>query len=355
MKTYPIQERIDMILAIGECLENCLLASRVYAQKYPDRNHPNKLVFKRLLHEFRRTGSVAYENANRPKPIIGNEENEFLIMGSIIENPHTSQRKIERDTGISRRSISRVIKKYKFHPYRIQMHQELYEIDFHRRIEFCLWVLDKFSEDEHFLDSILFCDESTFHNNGLVNRHNFHYYSDVNPHFFRILDHQNRWSVNVWGGIIGTQVIGPYFFDGNLNGQKFLQFLRDDLPELLENVPLNIRQRMWLQLDGAPAHFKFSVRQFLNMCFPNKWIGRGGPKNWPARSPDLTCLDFFLWGYLKNEVYDTPPTTLENTKERIRAAFRRVTPQMLLNVKQSFIERVVLCIQQDGRHFEHLL
>lgn len=71
-------------------------------------------------------------------------------------------------------NISGVIKKYKFHPYLIQMHQELYEIDFHRRIEFCLWVPDKFSEGEHFLDYILSSEEPTFHNNGLVNGLNSH-------------------------------------------------------------------------------------------------------------------------------------------------------------------------------------
>jgi hypothetical protein len=40
--------------------------------------------------------------------------------------------------------------------------------------------------------------------------------------------------------------------------------LRDVFPELLEEVPLAIRQRMWLQHDGAPAHFSLSVRDHLN-------------------------------------------------------------------------------------------
>jgi hypothetical protein len=34
-----------------------------------------------------------------------------------------------------------------------------------------------------------------------------------------------------------------------------------------------------------------------------RWIGRGGSITWPPRSPDLTPLDFFLWGYAKNIVY----------------------------------------------------
>ncbi|KAJ4429330.1 hypothetical protein ANN_26334 [Periplaneta americana] len=36
-----------------------------------------------------------------------------------------------------------------------------------------------------------------------------------------------------------------------------------------------------------------------------RWIGRGGPVAWPAQSPDLTPLDFFLWGCMKEKVYQT--------------------------------------------------
>lgn len=61
IKMYPVQERIDMILIIGECEENCLLASRVYAQKYPERSHPDKRSFEKLLETFRQSGSVVYK------------------------------------------------------------------------------------------------------------------------------------------------------------------------------------------------------------------------------------------------------------------------------------------------------
>ncbi|GFS86083.1 transposable element Tcb2 transposase [Trichonephila clavipes] len=32
-------------------------------------------------------------------------------------------------------------------------------------------------------------------------------------------------------------------------------------------------------------------------------LGGGRPVNWPACSPDLSCLDFFLWGHMKSLVY----------------------------------------------------
>jgi hypothetical protein len=46
------------------------------------------------------------------------------------------------------------------------------------------------------------------------------------------------------------------------------------------------------QQDGAHPHFHKEVTDFLNIKFPEKWIGRGGPITWLPRSPDLTPLDF---------------------------------------------------------------
>jgi len=34
-------------------------------------------------------------------------------------------------------------------------------------------------------------------------------------------------------------LIGPYFFDGNVNRENFMEFLRDRLSQLLENVDLH--------------------------------------------------------------------------------------------------------------------
>jgi hypothetical protein len=33
----------------------------------------------------------------------------------------------------------------------------------------------------------------------------------------------------------------------------------------------------------------------LDVKFPGRWIGRGGPIAWPPRSPDLTPLDIFFF------------------------------------------------------------
>jgi hypothetical protein len=35
------------------------------------------------------------------------------------------------------------------------------------------------------------------------------------------------------------------------------------------------------------------------------------PMPWPPRSPDITLLDFFLWGYVKSNVFQTPVNGLD--------------------------------------------
>lgn len=355
MKVYPREERIDMVFILGECLQNSLLACRVYAERFPNRNHPNKAAFERLLAQFKETGSVEYKTDPKRKPITENEDIELAVIAEVVEDPHIGQNQIAENHNISQASVSRVLNRNHFHPYKIHRLQELSGNDFNRRVEFCMWVLDKVADNNDFFNNVLFTDECTFHNNGSFNRHNFHYYSDSNPHEFRVVHNQHKWSVNVWGGIMGGFVIGPHFFYANLNGTRFLEFLNNEFPVLLENIPLRLRRTMWLQMDGAPPHFHRGVRQFLNNNFHNRWIGRGSPIEWPPRSPDLTAPDYFLWGYVKDFVFKLPPTTPANMKEQIREAFQSITPQMLSKVAVNFEKRVRRCLELDGHHFEHIL
>src|SRR5258705_3354060 len=101
-----------------------------------------------------------------------------------------------------------------------------------------------------------------------------------------------------------------------------------------------VRQRMWFLHDGAPAHFSRAVRDFLDAAFPHRWIGRGGPIAWPPRSPDLTPLDFFLWGHVKSLVYATAVETQEELTARIIAACEDVqrTPGIFERVRQNMVQ-----------------
>jgi hypothetical protein len=57
----------------------------------------------------------------------------------------------------------------------------------------------------------------------------------------------------------------------------------------------------------------------LDATFPNRWIGRDGPTPWIPRALDITPLDFFLWGYVKDKVYLTPIPDIDTLKDALAA------------------------------------
>lgn len=79
---------------------------------------------------------------------------------------------------------------------------------------------------------------------------------------------------------------------------------------------------MWFQQDGCPSHTSRVARAMINNMFPNKWIGKYGPINFPPRSPDLTVLDYYLWGRVKDIVYRNHPTTRDDMITRITEAIQ---------------------------------
>ncbi|GBO19599.1 hypothetical protein AVEN_6959-1 [Araneus ventricosus] len=98
-------------------------------------------------------------------------------------------------------------------------------------------------------------------------------------------------------------------------------------------------RNVWFQHDGAPAHKTSSVKQYLV-----EDVGNGGFQEWPPRSLDRTPMDFFLWGYHKEQVYATPPPTLQDLQIRITDACANVTPTMLHRMQCEVHARVQMCI-----------
>ena len=74
---------------------------------------------------------------------------------------------------------------------------------------------------------------------------------------------------------------------------------------------------MYFQRDGAPPHLSREVRNLLNCRFPGRCIGRGGPHNWSASSPDLSPLDYCVWGWMKELVYSVMVETRDALLVRI--------------------------------------
>ena len=152
-------------------------------------------------------------------------------------------------------------------------------------------------------------------------------------------------------------LIDPVIVENRMTGDSYLHFLQNDLPEQLEDVPLDTRRHMYLQHDGATIHYTRMVIQHLNNTYPNRWIGRGSLIHWPARSRDLTPLDFCLWGWLKGEVYRTKVDTRADLVAHINNACVRINHHHheLRRATCSTLQHIHKCIGVGGSIFENLL
>ena len=92
----------------------------------------------------------------------------------------------------------------------------------------------------------------------------------------------------------------------------------------------------------------------MKATFLNRWIGRDGPTPRPPRPPDITPLDFFLWGYVKDKVFSTPVPDITNLKARITDAFATIAEHMLGNTWREIVYRLDVLRATKGAHVEVL-
>ena len=149
-------------------------------------------------------------------------------------------------------------------------------------------------------------------------------------------------------------IIGSLFFEERITGITYLTKVLNGIvfPYFSEN---DSEENLVFQQDGAPPHYANVVRNALNEKLAGRWFGRRGSIEWPARSPDLSPLDFFLWGYLKDKVYSRNLHTLEELRNAITSEINelRTNQELLKRVCSAVTARIKECMEVSGGHFEY--
>ena len=161
----------------------------------------------------------------------------------------------------------------------------------------------------------------------------------------------------MWVGLMGNgTIIGPFFFGQSINGEDYLDMINEEVVPALRQLPRyrsrrnNQFRRIWWAQDGAPPHRRRIVTDRIAELFGDRVIALNHAVEWPPRSPDLTPLDFFLWGYLKSKVCQTPPGNLDKLERRIRLEMNTLRQDRAF-VRRSVFDMLV-CSQRDGGHVE---
>ena len=136
----------------------------------------------------------------------------------------------------------------------------------------------------------------------------------------------------------------------NIDGSGYRRRLETWLhPQLRRFKPFNYGL-LYFQQDGETPHTSKVSIEFLQEIFPGK--SRRGDMNWPARSPDLTPLDFWLWGDIKSKVYATPIPNLEELRRRIDNEISAIPAETRRNAIAAFRSRMQCLLEVEGRHVE---
>ncbi|KAJ8955433.1 hypothetical protein NQ318_003531, partial [Aromia moschata] len=166
----------------------------LFNSKYPD-NPITQSTVSKIESKFRETGDVK-DLAKLGRPKITQDKNIDIVL-SMEENPQISQT-----------TVLRILRKENYHPYKLQLVQELNEDDPDRRLH----VLSK--------------------------RYNGRYWSRTNPHWIIESHTQHPQKLNVWAGIVANRIIQPLFLEETLTGERYLEFLQNDLLPSLSGMIL---------------------------------------------------------------------------------------------------------------------
>ena len=140
----------------------------------------------------------------------------------------------------------------------------------------------------------------------------------------------------------------PYFFENEagqtatVNGARYRNMITQFFLPKLDDIDV---ANMWFQQDNATCYIANETIQLLHETFPSRIFSRFGDQKWPPRSCDLIPLDFFLWGYLKSNVYINNTTTTCALQEEIKHCINEIQPQLCRKVMKNFDERVGMCQQ----------
>ncbi|KAL7290660.1 hypothetical protein TKK_0015421 [Trichogramma kaykai] len=97
---------------------------------------------------------------------------------------------------------------------------------------------------------------------------------------------------------------------------------------------------------------------WIDMWAPTQqptWVPMRGTIEWPAKSSDLTPLDFFFWGYIRNKIYVSKPGYSTDLRKRIVHKCADTSPEIIRSFIENFYVHLEICLKIYGGHFEHEL
>ena len=156
----------------------------------------------------------------------------------------------------------------------------------------------------------------------------------------------------------GSKVAIRIFESGTkVNAQVYKDFVLHHLfhysiPHLQKKFP---ERKFVFQHDGARPHTAKVIQDYLSERCNNLQMNFIKANEWPPYSCDLTVMDYSFFGVFKRLVYMSKWSNISELCDIIQKCFKKLPNTLMDKAIDQFPKRIKLCIQNEGRPFEHLL
>jgi DDE superfamily endonuclease len=149
------------------------------------------------------------------------------------------------------------------------------------------------------------------------------------------------WGCMAWDGVgFATKI------DGRMDGDLYLQILKDELQQTLEYYGL-FPPDIIFQQDNDPKHTCKKVKEWLEEQEFKTMV-------WPAQSPDLNPIEH-LWGWLKRRLakHENPPNGIHELWNRVQVEWDRIPVEECRKLIESMPRRVQAVLKAKGGYTKY--
>ncbi|KAJ4426353.1 hypothetical protein ANN_27167 [Periplaneta americana] len=330
---YSNQELAEIHFMYGKADGNAALARRLYQERYPQRQCPDRKTF------------VLYVSITHTKGSVASQCSSYDCLET-VERVSIVSLSFATCTG-----------------------QALSPADYPARVRFCQWFLQQCGVNPNFPALVLFTDEAQFTRDGITNFHNQHVWAYENPRATVPSHHQVRFSLNMWfpdrwigrEGPIAWPPRSPdlnpldFYLWGHLKSLVYsspvpdLESLRNRIlacSEDIRNTPGvwdRVRRSMRHRCENGTGLEKKKKKKKKKEKMRQRTQHRRGEQEVKGivqgEEVGFNPADFWLWGYLKERVFLTHPTTLLQLKDAISQEIANIPRHYLQNAVHGVAER----------------
>jgi len=105
------------------------------------------------------------------------------------------------------------------------------------------------------------------------------------------------------------------------------------------------------QQDNAPSHRAKDAIKLLQQ----EMLDFIGPDLWPPNSPDLSPVNYKIWGVTQQGVYGCRMNNVDELKQCLVEVQNSLQQNVIDAVINEWRKPLRACVHADGQHFEHLL